>query len=142
MASHAATPTEPQGDLRQAQGSTEPTLEHACQTPDTQATPVDPAEELQRQLLRTRFATTDSSPQAKFLCDIALPSDFDDLFNRNFKPMVEGSFLYPHGQLTCADVTPIEPASSHYFQVHRENFNSYDDYIKHCLGQLLQRLRS
>ena len=95
MASPAATPTEPQGELRQTQGSTEPTLEHADQTPDTQATPVDPAEELQRQLLRKRFASTESSPQANFLCDTALPSDFEDLFNRNFKPMVEGNFLYP-----------------------------------------------
>ena len=95
MASLAATPTEPQGELRQTQGSTEPALEHAGQTPDTQATPTDPVEELQRQLLRTRFATTDSSPQEKILCDTALPSDFEDLFNRNFKPMFEGELPLP-----------------------------------------------
>ena len=136
MASPADTPTEPQVEPRQPQGGTEATQEHSSQPPDTEGTPVETGEgELQRQLLRKRI---DSSPQAKFRCETSLPSDFEDLYTKNFKPMVEGNFLYPHGQLTCADVAPIEPASSRYFQVHRENFNTYVDYVNHYWGQFLQ----
>ena len=112
MASPAGTPSgQP---LRQPQEDTEDTQEQRAEA-----------------LLRKRFATIDTSPQAKLLCEASLPANFEDLYNKNFMPMVEGSFLYPHGQLTCVDVTHVDPDSSHYFQIHRENFNTYEDYINY-----------
>ena len=91
--SDSATPTEQQDELRQPHGNPEGAIDYSVE------------------LLRQRLDLVNTSPLTN-LDQTSIPRTFESLYN-DFMNMLNDDFRHHHGRLTCIDVSPVDPDSSH-----------------------------